>query len=132
MFKIFFEEINQMASNGMILTCAGMMDGQLIVFTDPQGDFSTIMFVVMASNPDSSVERVYNIFQNLVHDKFSNYILNIQSVILIVYISFIFDCKNMLNIPRRLFVKNVLKQHFYLITLLIKYSRTNSSWGPPL
>lgn len=71
--KIFYEEIHQMASNGVVLTCAGMMDGQLIIFTEPQGNSSTIMFVAMASNPESSVERVYNIFQNVIHDKFPNY-----------------------------------------------------------
>lgn len=64
-----------MASNGVVLTCAGMMDGQLIVFTDPKGDSSIIMFAVMASNPESSVERVYDIFQLLIQDKFSNCIL---------------------------------------------------------
>lgn len=56
----------------MVLTCAGMMDGQLVVCTDPQGDSSTIMFAIMASNPDSSVERVYSIFKSLIQEKFPN------------------------------------------------------------
>lgn len=54
------------------MTCAGIMDGQLIVFTDPEGDSSIIMIVVMASNPEWIVERVFNIFKTLIHDKFPN------------------------------------------------------------
>lgn len=90
-----------MAANGMALTCAGMMDGQLIVCTDPEGDSSTIMFVVMASNPESSVEIVYSIFQNLISEKFSNCILcatNQSSYLTLIYL---------LNSQRKHYAKNV-------------------------
>lgn len=59
----------------MVLTCAGMMDGQLIVFTDPHGDASTIMIVVLASNPEPIAERVCDVFRDLVHTNFTKCIL---------------------------------------------------------
>lgn len=73
-----------MASNGAVLTCTGMVDGQLIIFTNPQGDSSIIIFAVMASNPESSVERVCGIFQSLIDEKFPNCILNNYFVLNIV------------------------------------------------
>lgn len=71
--EIFLHEIVKVASNCVILTCAGITDGQLLVFSDPSNVFKSIQFVAMASNPN--VDKLIEIFNELIADKFSTWIL---------------------------------------------------------
>jgi hypothetical protein len=71
-FCIYQHEIRQVVSNGMIFVSPGILDGQILIFTDPQGDSKSIMFVMMGSNPD--VNQICSIFQDMISTHFPNYI----------------------------------------------------------
>lgn len=59
------------------------MDGQLIVYTRPDGDAQSILFLMLASKPD--LEMVCSIFRDLIEDKFSQCIINLIPFYLVLF-----------------------------------------------
>lgn len=68
--KVYHHEIIKIYSNAILLACAGVTDGQLLVFVDPKEYNRTIKIIAMASNP--SVNQVLDIFQNMINEYFSS------------------------------------------------------------
>lgn len=68
--EIYWHEIIKIASNCVVLTCAGITDGQLMVFSDPKKVFKSIQFVAMATNP--ILGKLINIFEDMIEEKFAN------------------------------------------------------------
>lgn len=79
--KIFYHEIIKIASNAILLTCAGVMDGQLMVFADPKNVFRSIQFLALASNPNlDQVVEIFNatfskLFPSCIHAHSTHYLL---------------------------------------------------------
>lgn len=67
--EIYRHEIIKIASNCVVITCAGITDGQLMVFSDPKKVFKSIQFVAMAANP--ILGKLIDIFDDMIADKFS-------------------------------------------------------------
>jgi hypothetical protein len=66
--NIYRKEIHNVCINGALLTCPGIMDGQLMAYSEPSGDAQAILFLMMASNPD--MDHICEIFEDMIRLRF--------------------------------------------------------------
>jgi hypothetical protein len=69
---IYEKEIHLVCRNGALLSCQGVMTGQLMVVVNPD-EPQNISFLMMTSSPD--FERIQKVFKELIENKFPNCIL---------------------------------------------------------
>lgn len=63
---MYEREILQVYGNGILITCPGITDGQLIVCNQGR----TGVFAMVASSPN--LERVQSVFDQLIQNKFAS------------------------------------------------------------
>lgn len=61
-----------MQGNGALVTCQGITDGELIIYSHSYGDSPFILFLMLASKPDLDI--ICSIFCDLIESRFPQYI----------------------------------------------------------